>query len=67
MIETILLESKCFKKEDIKKKIVIFNPVIHQYLLVKINGKSIELDPWAYHNGIPYGKHENWLNFFSYR
>ena len=64
MLKTILLESGRFKEEDIKMKLT-FTGVIHQYLVVKVNGGWIEFDPWGYEKGVPYGKHLNLIEFFK--
>lgn len=65
MIETILLNSKRFSERDIKRKIT-FTLVIHQYLEINVQDKTLQLDPWAYDEGIPYGKHLNIINFIKY-
>ncbi|MBU0760510.1 MAG: hypothetical protein KJ718_06225 [Nanoarchaeota archaeon] len=56
IIKTILIGSKRFKEKDIKEKIT-FSAAIHQHLEVNIDGKKINLDPWAYDLGVPYGKY----------
>ncbi|MBU0760568.1 MAG: hypothetical protein KJ600_06465 [Nanoarchaeota archaeon] len=66
MIKTILLESKRFKESDIKRKIT-FSMVIHQHLQVMVNGKKVNLDPWGYNEGVPYGKYLSTYTYFKYR
>lgn len=64
MLKTILLGSKRFKEQDIKTKIN-FTIVSHQYLKVRIKNKWIEIDPWGYGKGVPYGKHLNTMSFLK--
>jgi len=65
MLKTILLESKRFKSSEIKTKIN-FTIIIHQYLKVKVKGKWINLDPWAYKKGVPYGKKLGTFSFLKF-
>lgn len=64
MLKTILLESKRFKQPEIKTKIN-FTTVLHQYLQVKIKNNWVEMDPWGYRKGIPFGKHLNTISFLK--
>ncbi len=62
MLKTILLESGRFGKSQIKTKLA-FTVIIHQYLVVRTKNSEIELDPYSYARGVPYGKHLNTKTF----
>lgn len=66
ILRTILLKSNRFKPEQIKKKISFFGFVIHQYTQIKIKNKTLNLDPWAYDIGVPYGSHGNLIYRIKY-
>jgi hypothetical protein len=56
-LESILLNSGRFSREQIFHRTVFLNFSMHQFLEVKIkNGKKLELDLWGYDMGLPFGK-----------
>ncbi|PIN77362.1 hypothetical protein COV15_02235 [Candidatus Woesearchaeota archaeon CG10_big_fil_rev_8_21_14_0_10_34_12] len=62
LLETLLIKSGRFKQEEIKHRYDHINlSVLHQYLVVYVNGKRIELDPWGYRAKKPYGAHAHGL------
>lgn len=57
LLESILLNSSRFTREQIKHRTVFLNFTMHQFLEVKLrSGKKLELDLWAYDMGISFGK-----------
>jgi len=65
-IETLLVRSGKFKQEEIKHEYDLINFILHQYLVINVNGKRIELDPWGYRLGKQYGRHATGI-ILSYR
>jgi hypothetical protein len=59
LLRIMLIKSGLFKEEDIVLKITnTWYIYVHQYLEVKLSKtKTITLDPWNYHYGIPYGNY----------
>jgi len=59
LIRVLLIKSKKFKEKDIGLvNIFQWPPFIHQYLIIKIDKKFIDVDVWYSKLGIAFGKHE---------
>jgi hypothetical protein len=57
LLECILLNSGRFPRKDISHRTVFLNFSMHQFLEVKLkDGRTLELDLWAYDMGLPFGK-----------
>ena len=60
LLTTMLLETKFFKEEDVKKRwttTLFFIP--HQYLQVRTGKSWLNVDPWAYRFGIELGDYNH--------
>lgn len=57
ILKTMLLQSQRFEEKDIRKRIVLLNFFIHQYLQVRVEDKWIDVDLEYKNIGIPFGKH----------
>lgn len=56
VMRILLIASGFFKEEDIRLKwTLIWYVSPHQYLQIKINGKWLNIDVWAYAHGIKFG------------
>lgn len=57
LLESILLNSGLFTREQLSHRTVFLNFSMHQYLQVRLkDGKKLELDLWAYDMGLPFGR-----------
>ena len=56
LLRVMLVKSGYFKDGEIKPKAAFMNFSLHQYLLVKVDGKWTRADPWAYNLGIKLGQ-----------
>ena len=56
LLRTLLVRSGRFSESDIKVRTVPLNFFIHQYLLVKVDGAWIPVDPWASFLKVPFGQ-----------
>ena len=57
LLESVLLNSPRFGRDQISHKTVFLNFTMHQFLEVRLkDGKKLELDLWAYDMGVPFGK-----------
>jgi hypothetical protein len=56
LLRTLLVRSGRFTESDIKVKTVPLNFFIHQYLLVRVDGAWIAVDPWASFLKVPFGR-----------
>lgn len=57
LLEVVLLNSGRFSREQISHRTVFLNFSMHQFLEVRLKGsKKLELDLWAYDQGLPFGK-----------
>lgn len=61
LLRVILVKSGYFKDDEIKPRAAFMNFSLHQYLLVKIDGKWTRADPWAYNLGIKLGQKTPWF------
>jgi len=57
LLRLFLVKSGFFKEEDIRRKHVLVNFFIHQYLQVKVNGKWLDVDVFEYSNDLKIGQH----------
>lgn len=62
VLRIFLVKSGFFKDEEVRRKHIFVNFIIHQYLEVKLDDKWTSVDVGEKHNGMPIGKH---LNYFS--
>jgi hypothetical protein len=62
LLRTLLVKSGRFQENDIRIKTVPLNFFIHQYLLVRVDGAWIPVDPWASFLKVPFGRK---LSFFG--
>ncbi len=62
-LEILLIKSRRFKREEIRKKYSFVNFVLHKYLQVKLGNKWLDLDPWGYDVGVAFGKHASGFYF----
>ncbi len=63
LLFVLLAGSKYFKESDIRVRTVFFNMFIHQYLEVRVEGKTLSVDPaGASIRGMPLGKY---ISFFG--
>lgn len=68
ILRLLLIKSKRFKQEDVKVHYTFYSGIIHEYLKVKVKNKWINVDPWGYNKGVPFGKHTmgpivDWFRF----
>lgn len=61
ILRTLLIKSGRFAETDVQVKVVPLNFFIHQYLLVRVDGKWIDVDPWSSFLGVPLGEKSVWL------
>ena len=63
LLFVLLVGSKFFRPEDIKKKTVLFNFFVHQFLQVHVANQWLDVDPaGASICGMPFGSH---ISFFG--
>lgn len=62
ILKIFLVKSGWFKEEDIKRRQIFFNFILHQYLQVKINDKWLDVDVGEKQRGLPIGRH---LKYFG--
>ncbi|MFA6306702.1 MAG: hypothetical protein WCV70_03540 [Patescibacteria group bacterium] len=62
LLKIFLVSSGWFKEEDIRRRHVFVNFILHQYLQVKINDKWLDVDVGEKQRGLPIGKH---LKYFG--
>ncbi|MFH1592694.1 MAG: hypothetical protein ABIB47_04995 [Candidatus Woesearchaeota archaeon] len=56
ILRVLLIESGRFKEEDIKVHYTFYSGIIHEYLKVFVKNNWVNVDPWAYNQGVPFGK-----------
>jgi hypothetical protein len=61
LLRIFLVRSGLFNSEDIKRKHVFFNFILHQYLKIKIENKWLCVDVGEKQRGMPLGQHLKWF------
>ena len=62
LLRVLLIKSKKFKEKDVGLVNIVQWPLsIHQYLVVKIDKKWIDVDVWYAKLGVPFDKHKKTL------
>lgn len=61
IMKIFLTESGYFKEEEIKRRHVFLNFLIHQYLCVKVNGRWLNVDVGEKQRGLPFGGRMIWF------
>ncbi len=56
-----LVKSGLFSEEEIKVRHMVIYAMLHQYVQINHNGKWVDVDVWAAHAGIPFGKRSNFF------
>lgn len=57
LLKIFLVRSGFFKDEEIKRKHTVLNFCLHQYLLVRVNDKWVDVDVGEKQRGMPIGRH----------
>ena len=65
----ILIKSKRFEQGDIQVHYAVYNGIIHEYLKVRLNNKWVDVDPWGYLKGVPFGYYSMGpvIDFFRFK
>lgn len=57
VLRVMLIKSGYFTEDDIKLCHSFVDFVIHLSIKVNIDGEWVNMDPWGYKSGVPYGKY----------
>ncbi len=61
MYRIFLVKSGLFSEAEIRVRHIAIYAMLHQYIQIKHNGKWIDVDVWAAHAGIPFGRRSNFF------
>jgi len=61
LLRTLLIKSGRFEEKNIKIVIRFLDFFMHQYSKIKVNGKIIDVDPWADFIGASIGEKAKWF------